>query len=118
MGYQNGKFGVGDNITREQICTILYGFFVNSLGFDGPDTDGREPDEILAPYADRGRISSWAYEGVAWCVEHGLMSGKNASTLAPTANCARAEAATLFMNAEKYQAQYIFMYADRIYAFE
>ncbi|MBQ5994459.1 MAG: S-layer homology domain-containing protein [Clostridia bacterium] len=115
MGYQNGKFGVGDNITREQICTILYRFFVNSLGFDGPDTDGREPDEILAPYADRGRISSWAYEGVAWCVEHGLMSGKNASTLAPTANCARAEAATLFMNAEKYQAQYIFMIVDSVY---
>lgn len=112
MGYQNGKFGVGDNITREQICTIFFRSFEDDSG-EGAEADGRAPEEILAPYTtDSSKVSPWAKQGVAWCVENGIVSGKNATTLAPLANCSRAEAAAIFMNAQRFEAQFVFEITD------
>ena len=91
-GYENGFFGVGDKITREQVCTVLYRY----LG--KPETgDGNKLDS----FADSSRISGFALEAIAWAVNNEIISGKNATTLAPTAFASRAEIATVIMRMDK-----------------
>ena len=92
-GYQNGKFGVGDAITREQVVTILYRYFCS------PEVTGAE--ETLAPFADAGTISDFAKDAMVWAIQNGIISGKNATTLAPTATASRAEIATIVMRMDK-----------------
>lgn len=92
-GYENGKFGVGDSITREQVATILYRYM------GSPEVTGA--DETLAPFADAGRISNFAKDAMVWAVQNGVISGKNATTLAPTDSTLRAEIATIIMHMDK-----------------
>jgi hypothetical protein len=102
-GYQNGKFGVGDNITREQVATILYRY----MGEPAVSS----PTKTLKPFADKDRISSFAKNAVVWAIQNGVISGKNETTLAPTATASRAEIATIVMRMDK-QAMFGFPFAD------
>lgn len=88
-GYQNGKFGVGDNITREQIAVILYRFMGQ------PNVDS--PEKILASYPDSKRVSSFATVAMAWAIKNGIISGKSGGNLAPVATASRAEIASIIM---------------------
>jgi hypothetical protein len=89
-GYDNGNFGVGDKITREQICTILYRF----KGSPSVDTS------VLNTFPDKGSVSSFATDAMAWAVANGVITGKNGN-LAPVANASRAEIATIIMRMDK-----------------
>ncbi len=89
-GYENGKFGVGDQITREQIATILYRY----LG--SPDIEGNS-STILADFSDAGKISAFAENAMLWAVENGIIKGMNDTTLAPLKSASRAEIATIIM---------------------
>lgn len=91
-GYQNGNFGVGDQITREQICTILYRYFYNG--------DMDNADDILSRFPDKGSISPFAVNGVAWCVNVGFIGGMQDGRMAPVASASRAEIARIIMNME------------------
>ncbi|MDO4846627.1 MAG: leucine-rich repeat protein [Clostridiaceae bacterium] len=92
-GYNNGKFGVGDAITREQVVTILYRYFCS------PEVTGAE--KTLATFADAGSISGFAKDAMVWAIQNNIISGKNATTLAPTATASRAEIATIIMRMDK-----------------
>ncbi len=92
-GYDNGKFGVGDPITREQVCTILYRY----IGIDDSTVDL----SLLDGFSDRGKVSPFAKAAVAWALETGIISGKNSSTLAPLVSASRAEIATIIMRMDK-----------------
>ena len=85
-GYADGRFGVGDPITREQVAVILYGY----LG--RPD---KGSESAIAGFADKGKISSFAKDAMVWAVNNGVITGKDAKTLAPTATASRAEIATM-----------------------
>lgn len=86
-GYGNGKFGVNDRITREQLATMLYkyaqykGYKVNATA-------------NLNTYADANKVSSWAVNYMKWLVGSGIMSGKN-GRLEPQEYATRAECAAL-----------------------
>jgi|GEM_PF-1376763 len=88
-GAKAGKFGVGDSITREQVCTILYRYM------GSPAVTGVE--STLKPFADANRISSFAKDAVVWAIQNGVISGKNPTTLAPIQTASRAEIATIIM---------------------
>lgn len=88
-GYQNGKFGVGDPITREQVATIIYRF----MG----EPKVTSPTKTLKPFSDKDKISSFAKNAMVWAIQNGVISGKDATTLAPTATASRAEIATIIM---------------------
>jgi len=88
-GYDNGKFGVGDPITREQVATILYRYMGSPALTDVEAT--------LASFNDAGSISDFAKNGMVWAIQNGVISGKNPTTLAPTATASRAEIATIVM---------------------
>ena len=92
-GYQNGKFGVGDKITREQVVTIFYRFM------NTPEVT--DADKTLEPFADADRISPFAKDAMVWAIQNGVISGKKPDTLAPTATASRAEIAAIVMRMDK-----------------
>ncbi|MGC4019579.1 MAG: Ig-like domain-containing protein [Muricomes sp.] len=67
-GYDNGNFGAVDNMTREQLATMMYryaeykGYNVNKRG-------------DLYAYPDEARVSGFAKETMSWAVGIGLISG-------------------------------------------
>ncbi len=90
-GYNNGKFGVGDNITREQVATILYRY----LG--SPSTGS---SAIISSFPDRNNVSEFADSAMIWAVNNAIITGKNGN-LAPTATASRAEIATIIMRMDQ-----------------
>ena len=90
-GYVNGKFGVGDKITREQVVTILYRFMGSPAAGSG---------NIMNGFPDRTKVSDFADEAMIWAVNNGIISGKNGK-LAPQDNASRAEIATIIMHMDQ-----------------
>ena len=90
-GYDNGYFGVGNNITREQIATILFRY-THIYNYKGDYS-------LLDRFDDKSSISPYAVDGMVWAIENGLISGMNPTTLAPCNNATRAEAATIITRA-------------------
>jgi len=88
-GLGNGKFGVDDNITREQMAAILYRYAQNC----GYDTAARA---YLSGYSDAAKISTYAKEAMAWANAMGLINGRTATVLAPDGTATRAEVAAIF----------------------
>jgi hypothetical protein len=92
-GYDNGKFGVGDKINREQVATILYRYM------GSPEIDGIQ--ETLCKFSDSDKISEFAKDALAWANQNGIINGKTDVKLAPTATASRAEIATIIMRMDK-----------------
>ena len=87
-GYADGRFGVGDPITREQACKIFYSYCKGSVSGD--------VSAVLAGYPDGGNVSDWARTAVAWAAQNGVVGGNG--TLNPVGNANRAEMAQIIMN--------------------
>ena len=96
-GYMNGLFGPGDDITREQLATMLYRY---AEYFKYDVTEKAD----LSKYPDSGKVSSWAKEAMEWAVGSGIVQGKDGGKyLDPQGNASRAECATMVMRfMEKY----------------
>ena len=92
-GYDNGAYGVGDYITREQFAAILYRY----AQFKGYDVSIGADTNILS-YADAFAISEYAYPAMQWACGAGIMGGMDDGTLMPQGKATRAEAATMLMN--------------------
>ena len=89
LGYYDGRFGVDDEVTREQILTILYRF----TQFIGVETDDSAD---LARFSDSGRISDWALPAVRWAIGAGLIEGRGGGMMiAPAETATRAEIAAI-----------------------
>ena len=91
-GYDNGAYGVGDLITREQFATILYRY----VQFKGYDTT--QGGMAVREFSDYENISDYARPAMAWAVNAGIMGGMDDGTLMPQGKATRAEAATMLMN--------------------
>ncbi|MBQ4601387.1 MAG: S-layer homology domain-containing protein, partial [Clostridia bacterium] len=93
-GYVNGvstdRFGLGQNITREQLARLFY-LYAESVGMDVTSRAD------LSKFADSSKISSWASEQIKWAVSAGLISGMSEDTLSPKGTATRAQAARIFM---------------------
>lgn len=89
-GYShNGLFGTADNITREQMATMLYRY----AKYKGYET---EQLADLSSYPDHGNVSLFAADGMAWCVKNGIISGDGITgDLMPQGNTVRAVCATM-----------------------
>ncbi|MGN1007601.1 MAG: C69 family dipeptidase [Butyricicoccus sp.] len=91
-GYGNGKFGPNDNITREQMASILFRY----AQFKGLNAVTLE--ENLTGFSDEAQISSYAVSALNWAVGKNLISGKGNGILDPKGNATRAEVAQILMN--------------------
>ena len=92
-GYENGKFGIGDPITREQVCTILYRCALS------PDV--RNVDSTLNSHSDYKNVSAFAKIPVAWALQNGVISGMADGRIAPTHFASRAQIATIITSVAK-----------------
>ena len=95
-GVSETEFAPDNNISREQIATMLYRY-ANFKKFNV--ADGAE----LTAFEDAEAISEYAIDAFKWAVADGIMNGKTATTLNPADNATRAETAALLMRViEKY----------------
>ena len=89
-GTTDATFAPGEDITREQLVTILYRY-AESKGYDV------SASADLSGYPDADQIQSYAAESVAWAVAEGLIQGFEDNTLRPAGNATRAQIATILM---------------------
>lgn len=88
-GVNQKLFWPNDVISREQLAVMLTRY-AKLLGMST-----RTKDMQLDLFADGGNTSTWAVDGVAWCVEKGILQGKGGGVLDPRAEVSRAEAAIM-----------------------
>ena len=91
-GYGNGKFGPNDDITREQLATMLWRY----AKYKGYDVSVGEDTNVLS-YDDYDQISKWAMPAIQWACGSGLIEGRTPSTIVPQGKANRAETAMIFM---------------------
>ena len=91
-GYGDGRFGPADEITREQLATILFRY----AKYKDYDVSAGENTNILF-YDDAGKVSTWAMPAMQWAIGEGLIRGRTESTIVPQGRANRAEAAAIFM---------------------
>lgn len=98
-GYTSTTFAPNKSITFQETCIVIA-----RVATDSTDP---EPDEsassILSEFKDCKDVSSWAQDGVAWCVENGIVSGyasgTNAGKLLPKEKMKRVRIAQVVYNA-------------------
>ena len=83
-GYGNSIFGPDDNITREQLATILHRYALLK------DFDTKVSDKLTSDLD----VSEYAKDAYVWAISKGLID----QSLSPTADATRAEAAYAIAN--------------------
>ena len=90
QGIGNNLFGVGSDITREEMATLIYRYLENrEFTFDNYS-------DTVEKYHDEESVSEWAVDAVKFMHITGLMEGDDNSNFMPTKSATRAEAATIF----------------------
>jgi hypothetical protein len=93
-GYSDLVFAPDENITREQMASIIS----RALQMKSTETvDDGDIGQIINKFRDKGDISPWARQGTALAVSRGIVSGVSADTFAPRASATRAEAAVMIL---------------------
>ena len=88
-GYSDTEFAPNDNITREQMVSILKRF----AEYKQIDTS---IIDTLDSYSDTEDISDYAVSAFQWACGNEIISGFTDNTLRPKANTTRAQAAAVF----------------------
>jgi len=81
-GYADGRFGVGESITRQDIAVILW----RRLG---------QPEAAASSFADNDEIADYAKTAVAYLASQGIINGYEDGTFRPNDNATRAAAAKI-----------------------
>ena len=97
-GYENGNFGVGDPISREQIATILYRY---AKDYKKLDVSAASAAGDLEKFSDAGSGSGFATEAMKWAVGAGILKGNaqedGTITIDPQGPALRAHIAAMIM---------------------
>jgi len=88
-GVSDTEFAPNNNITRQDMCTIL-ARFANVM-------DYKLPQNQAASFADAGSIARYARAAVSTCAEAGLINGFEDGTFRPRAATTRAQIAAVVM---------------------
>ena len=93
-GYEDGRFGPADEITREDMALMMYRY-ANMLGLD---TSARGD---ISGFPDAEKISGYAAEAMKWAVGEELIRGKEEAgkdnIIEPQGTAERAQCATIIM---------------------
>lgn len=90
-GYEDGMFGVADEITREQIVLILYRY----AGYKGYDNSQRCD---ISAFSDSRNVSGFAKEAMQWAIAQKIITGKdNGKSIDPQGSASRAECGAMIM---------------------
>ena len=89
LGYSAESFAPNDDITREQLATIIYRYEkYKGGGFTGAWM-------FRMDYADLDDVSEWSYEAMCWCTMNNIVNGNPGKLLDPLGYATRAEAAAM-----------------------
>ena len=98
-GLGDGSFGIGLNITRQDLALMLYKYAALK-GLDLTAETGR-----IDAYADGSKVSGYAQTAMNWAVKNGILSGKGEAgkplstfRLDPAGTATRAECAAMLRN--------------------
>ncbi len=91
-GYGDGTFFPDNDITREQMATILYRY----AQYMDVDVSVGEDTNILS-YADFDEISEYAIPALQWACGAGVITGVTEDTLVPQGTATRAQVSTILM---------------------
>ena len=97
QGTGGGKFGVGNSITRQDLAVILFNGIRKNHTPESADTDINS-----VPFEDKGDISDYAKEAVAFLYNKGIINGVSESEFVPLASATRAETAKMVWRALEY----------------
>lgn len=86
-GYDNGRYGPNDNITREQLAVMLWRYAGSPAAAD---------KELR--FADADRAGAYAREALCWARESGIINGDGNGLLDPRGTATRAQTAQMMMN--------------------
>lgn len=89
-GISDTEFAPAQDMTREQIATILYRY----AQYKGQNV---KADGSLDAYTDADQVHSYAVEAMTWANAEGLVTGTTGATLNPRGSATRAQVATMFM---------------------
>ena len=98
-GYDDGRFGANDAVTREQLVTILYRY----AQYKKMDVSVGEDTNILS-YDDAFDVSEWAIPAMQWACGSGIVNGIDKDgklVLAPADSSTRAVVATMLWRFSK-----------------
>lgn len=95
-GYPGNLFGPEDDITREQLVTIMY----NYAGYKGMDTSEKSN---LKEFTDVSDISNYALDAVKWAVHEEIIHGYGNGVLAPNDSVTRAMCAKIISVFSEYK---------------
>lgn len=84
-GYSDGRFGVNDPITRQQVTAIFWRW-------------AGSPAASAEDYADEASISGYAGTAVDWSRANSILPAKDGSRFAPADNASRGEIALMLYN--------------------
>lgn len=98
-GTPDGNFGVGNNITRQDLALMLYKY-ATLKGYCLNATDG-----VIGQYSDGSAVSGYAKIAMDWAVTNGVLGGKGTAgedvstfRLDPAGTATRAECAAMLKN--------------------
>ena len=77
-GYSDNRFGVGDNVTRQQVIAILWRW-------------AGSPDASAGDYTDDSAMSGYAQTAVDWSRANSIMAGREDGRFDPAAPATRVE---------------------------
>ena len=92
-GYRNGNFGVNDNITREQLATMLYNYEIKFKKHSC-----YAPAYALKNFSDVNKVSSWALDPIRWAFYNKIITANSKGLLDPQGAVTRAECAQIIYN--------------------
>lgn len=87
-GVTETTFGLGQQVTRQQMATMFRRF----VEYKGGDVDLKAD---LTVFADYSKIPDWSKEGVEFAVAQGLFKGNDKGEFNPTGKATRASLATV-----------------------
>lgn len=91
LGFNDGTFGYGKEITREQLVTFLFRFAKNYSG----ENVGLYDNTNILIYTDALQISKGMTQAFQWAIGSGIVNGTTDTTLSPKDVTTRAQVAAI-----------------------
>ena len=107
-GVETGKYAPTENVTREQLATIIKRYSDYKLIITDAAAD-------ITGYADYKRVHDYAREALAWANAVGLITGKTEDTLAPREGATREQFAAILHRFDTAEFDYELVYNTPVY---
>ena len=91
-GMSDGSFGIGQKMTRQDLCTVIYRA-VKNMGYNLNVKDDS--------FSDFDSVSDYAQDAVGYLAGAGIITGMGDETVAPNGTATRAQTAQMLMKVSK-----------------